>query len=531
MTDRRGLGRFIPLVAAALMLSLSESAAATQTHDTEVVVTDRGPVKGEASSEVRAFRGIPYAAPPTRELRWQPPAATARWTDVRDAAQFANNCPQFGTPFGLESLDEDCLYLNVFAPPAQRKSRSFPVMVWFHPGAFQFGESDDYDPGELVHRGIVVVTVNYRLGALGFLAHPALSAQTSYSGSGNYGLMDLQAALRWVKRNISRFGGNPDNVTIFGESAGGLSVHAHLTSPLSRGLFHRAIAQSGAYTLNLPTLAVAEAEGTAYATAVGCSAQGLDCLRSVPVPVLLANQRPGALGYLPNIDGRVLPQSIGDAFGSGRFNRVPVIEGSTHDEFRLFIPLFFDFVNGPVKPEDYPTAVAILLGVPPVSVPSIVAQYPLSSYPSPNVALAAMSTDRVFACNMQTAAQLLSQYVPTWVYEFSDADAPQRYLPAASFPYGAYHESEIQYLFDIVTTLPAQPLSEQQERLSRAMMGYWTYHAYLGNPNGLTSTPWIRYTLQSDSFLSLVSPRPQLYAGTAFADDHKCAFWGQFGAQ
>ena len=133
--------------------------------------------------------------------------------------------------------------------------------------------------------------------------------------------------------------------------------------------------------------------------------------------------------------------------------------------------------------------------------------------------------------NMQTAAQLLSQHVPTWVYEFNDADAPQRYLPPASFPYGAHHESEIQYLFDIVTTLPAQPLNERQERLSRAMLSYWTYHAYLGNPNGLTTTPWIRYTARSDSFLSLVSPRPQLYSGSEFADDHKCSFWSQFAAQ
>jgi para-nitrobenzyl esterase len=375
------------------------------------------------------------------------------------------------------------------------------------------------------------VTVNYRLGALGFLAHPALSAQSSYSGSGNYGLMDQQAALRWVRRNIARFGGDPDNVTIFGESAGGLSVHSHLTSPLSRGLFHRAIAQSGAYILNLPPLAAAEAEGAAYATSVGCATQTLDCLRTIPVQVLLANQRPGALGYLPNIDGRVLPQSISDAFSSGRFNRVPVIEGSTHDEFRLFVPLFFDFVNGPVKPEDYPAAIAILLGVSPGAVPSIIAEYPLSNYSSPSVALGAMSTDKVFACNTQTAAQLLSQHVPTWAYEFNDTDAPQRYLPPASFPYGAYHESEIQYLLDIVTTLPAQPLNERQERLSRAMLSYWTYHAYLGNPNGLTTTPWIRYTVRSDSFLSLVSPRPQLYSGSEFADDHKCSFWSQFAAQ
>jgi para-nitrobenzyl esterase len=403
-------------------------------------------------------------------------------------------------------------------------------MVWIHPGAFQFGEGNDWDPRKMVDRGVVVVTLNYRLGALGFLAHPALSAESPDRSSGNYGLMDQQAALRWVRRNIARFGGDPDNITLFGESAGGLSVHSHLASPLSQGLFQRAIVQSGAYNIDTPSLASAEATGLAFGNLVGCPTQDAHCLRHVPVPIVLANQIPTTLGFLPNIDNRLLPLTVRQAFTQGKFNRVPVIEGSTHDEFRLFLPLFFDLVSGPLTAAQYPGAIALLFGLPPERIGPIVAQYPLANFPSPALALGAATTDGIFACNMQTATQLLARHTPTWVYEFNDPNAPQIFLPPASFPYGAAHESELQYLFDVTTTLPPMPLNADQERLSRDMVSYWTNFAYRSSPNGLISPLWIRFNALTDSYQTLVTPRPKIYSGRAFTRDHKCDFWSSFNA-
>jgi para-nitrobenzyl esterase len=529
--NTRATARVAMMATAFAAIVSFEPACAYPDTATATVHTDKGAVTGSSSEDGRQFLGIPYAAPPVGVLRWKPPAPVAGWKQPRDATQFANNCPQFATPFGLQSFNEDCLYLNVFTPSNKAKRKHHfgnhsPVMVWFHPGAFQFGEGDDYDPRKLVDQGVVVVTLNYRLGALGFLAHPALTAESATQSSGNYGLMDQQAALRWVQKNIARFGGDPRNVTIFGESAGGLSVHAHMVSPQSKGLFHRAIAQSAAYSLTQPSLAAAESEGAAFATAVGCASQDAECLRALPVISVLTNQRPGALGFVPNIDTEVLPLSIGEAFSTGRFNRVPVIVGSTHDEYRFFVPLFFDFVSGPVTPELYPIAISVLLNVPPTSVPAIMNAYPLSDYPSPSIALGALATDAVFACNMQTVADSVSKYVPTWVYEFNDDTAPQRYLPPASFPYGASHEAELQYLFDIVTTLPNVSLNEDQEKLSSTMVTNWTNFAHTGNPNwlSLSAPAWFRYN-RTDYVQRLDSPRPEAYSGSAFSNDHKCAFW------
>src|SRR5689334_8656223 len=204
-------------------------------------------------------------------------------------------------------------------------------MVWIHGGALVTGESNDYIPTKLVDDGVTVVTINYRLGALGFLAHPALADANGQSG--DYGLMDQQAALRWVQRNIGRFGGDPRDVTIFGESAGGLSVLSQMASPGARGLFTRAIVQSGAYSLTQASLAQAEAEGQAVAARAGCADQSARCLRSLPVSVILAQTNPA--GYKPDVDGQVLTQSIGTALATGQFNRVPLMNGANHDEYRL----------------------------------------------------------------------------------------------------------------------------------------------------------------------------------------------------
>jgi para-nitrobenzyl esterase len=393
--------------------------------------------------------------------------------------------------------------------------------VWIHGGALLVGESDDYDPVRLVRRGVILVTINYRLGVFGFLAHPALSAASPDHTSGNYGLMDQQAALRWVQRNISAFGGDPRRVTIFGESAGGLSVHSHLASPLSAGLFHRAIVESGAYALSQPSLALAEAQGTAVADRAGCTNQTAACLRAAPVQTLLAALR--STSVVPDVDGKVLTQTIGAAFATGQFNRVPVIEGSNHDEWRLFVALNIDLVTGPLKPAQYTGAIAATLGVPLPTAAFLGSFYPVANYPSTDLALSALGTDAIFACNSRKAVRLLSQFVPTHAYEFNDENAPQLFLPPVSFPYGSAHASEIQYLFNLRSTTPAPALAPDQQELSEAMLAYWTNFAKLGSPNWFGTPFWPAYDRAADQIQSLVPPTPGVE--TAFAADHKCAIW------
>ncbi|HEX8156684.1 MAG TPA: carboxylesterase family protein, partial [Solirubrobacteraceae bacterium] len=260
---------------------------------TAVVDVNGGAVRGKLGDSVDEFLGIPYAAAPVGPLRWRPPKPVARWKGERDATKFAPHCAQPATPFGLASSSEDCLYLNVFAPAGRRHrdDEDDPVLVWIHGGGFLVGESNDYDPTKLAADGTVVVTINYRLGALGFLAHRALADRPGGS-SGAYGLMDQQAALRWVQRNIGKFGGDPENVTIAGESAGGLSVLAHMASPRARGLFARGIVQSGAFLTQTP-LDKAETAGAAFAAKVGCASQTAACLRGLPVSIIQANDLMG----------------------------------------------------------------------------------------------------------------------------------------------------------------------------------------------------------------------------------------------
>src|SRR5580704_17045658 len=268
-------GRLIGAVVAAAALAMtvagaSPAAAGNRPGRGLLVATADGLVHGKSATGTDEFLGIPYAAPPVGALRWQPPQAAARWRGVRQATAFAPHCPQPPSDFGLASTSENCLYLNVYAPAHAATLRGLPVMVWVHGGSLLVGESDDYNPAALVRRGVVVVTINYRLGALGFLADAALAGRPG-GPSGDYGLMDQQAALRWVQRNIRGFGGNPGNVTVFGESAGGLSTLAQLASPGARGLFQRAIVESGTYQLTQQPLAAAEAAGKAFAAKAGCA--------------------------------------------------------------------------------------------------------------------------------------------------------------------------------------------------------------------------------------------------------------------
>jgi para-nitrobenzyl esterase len=530
-----GFGAFRTLVIGSLVACVLVAASAA-TAAAHVVPTDNGPMRGTDTPTLSKYLGIPYATPPVGELRWKPPQPVERWQGPRDATQFGGHCPQGTSPFGQAATTEDCLYLNVFTPNGKveqekngkvkaKKAKRLPVMVWLHGGALVVGESDDYDPSRLVEQGVIVVTLNYRLGFLGFLAHPALTTESGDHASGNYGLMDQQAALQWVQRNIKKFGGNPDNVTIFGESAGGLSVHAQLASPLSAGLFDRAIAQSGAYSPREPSLGDAETKGLATAHTIGCEDQTAACLRSIPVETILANQPelPGAIG--PNVDGNVLTQPIDTALANGQFNRVPVVEGSNHDEFSLFAALNVEFVFGPLPPSFYALAVNVLVPTLGLSAnpTAILAQYPLANYSSVGNALTAIGTDVLFACSARRAANSTSQFVPTFQYEFDDPNAPQRFIRPASFPYGSYHAAEVQYLFDLPNPLNAPALNGDQQALANAMVRYWTQFARGGTPNGAGTPQWPVHTTVTDRHQSLEPPTP--VTESDFAADHKCAFW------
>src|SRR5580692_7011089 len=351
------------------------TAAASSSGAAPIVTTTDGAVRGTAEPGGEAFLGLPYAAPPTGNLRWRPPQPPAHWRGVRDGTSFAPSCPQnpSANPFlppGL--MSEDCLYLNVYTPaPHSSDEGGRPVLIWIHGGGLTQDGSRNYDPTTLAADGVVVVTINYRLGALGFLAHPALAARPG-GPAGNYGLMDQQAALRWVQANIRRFGGNPHNVTIAGESAGGLSVLAQMVSRGARGLFQKAIVQSGAFALNQQPLAVAETAGEAFAAKAGCPDQTAACLRKLPVADLVNTPFAGIPGV---VDGQVLTEPIGTALAAGRFARVPILNGTNHDEERIFVTFGRAISGGtnvaipgqPVTADNYQTDIAAVLDVPDVA--------------------------------------------------------------------------------------------------------------------------------------------------------------------
>jgi len=508
----------VAAVVAAVGLAAAGGAATSPARG-PVVRTADGRVQGQATGTTDEYLGIPYAAPPVGSLRWRPPQPPASWRGVRQATSFAPHCAQPPSSFGVASTSENCLYLNVFAP-AGHAGRDLPVMVWVHGGSLLVGESDDYNPAGLVRDGVIVVTINYRLGALGFLADAALASRPG-GPSGDYGLMDQQAALRWVQRNIRGFGGNPRNVTLFGESAGGLSTLSQVVSPAARGLFQRAIIESGTYNLAQQSLATAESAGAAFAAKAGCAGNTAACLRSLPVSTIVDNEDFG--GYTPDVDGAVLPETIKTALAAGRFSHVPVVIGTNHDEWRLFVALAQIDGGQPVTAASYQTMIASTLGVPAAVAAAIAQAYPLSSYSSPSVALGAVGTDAIFACPALTAEQSLSRYTPTYAYEFNDENAPERFLAPVDFPYGAAHASELQYLFDLTTAAFPGVLTAAQQQLAAIMKRHWTNLAKFGTPGA----GWPRITAASQPTLSLVPPHPQ--AETDFGAEHHCAFWAAAG--
>jgi para-nitrobenzyl esterase len=513
----------VALAAALLTAAGTASAAATQPAG-PIVATTGGLVQGAATTTTDKFLGIPYASPPVGALRWRPPQPAARWQGVRQATAFAPHCAQPGADVGGDpSMSEDCLYLNVFTP--RHATGRLPVMVWIHGGALVTGASDLYDPTNLVADNAVVVTINYRLGALGFLAHPALTDSSNDVGqnaagqkgaSGDFGLMDQQSALRWVQRNVDRFGGDAHDVTIFGESAGGLSVLSQLASPGAHGMFTKAIVESGSYNPVQTSLADAETAGEAFAAKAGCADQTAACLRGLPVATIIADQDSG---YTPDIDGKVLVRPLATAFATGQFNRVPIVDGTNHDEWRLFVAVN-TLEGNPVTSANYTEQIEGTLGVSAAQAAAVAAEYPLSAYPSPPIALGAVGTDAIFACNALNIDRSVSRFVPTYAYEFNDPNPPAL-VPPAGFPLGDFHASEILYVFNNPTT--QGNLTAGQVGLAGTMQRYWTNFAARAVPTSFGTPFWPSFTSSGQRMQSLTEPTAS--PETDFATEHHCAFW------
>lgn len=504
--------RLLTLALSVLTLGALTTSVA-EAGESPVVRTDSGPVRGVITSEYRSFQGIPFAAPPVGDLRWRPPRKPEPWTAVRDATKPGPRCAQ-GEGLGSAPSDtEDCLYLNVIGP-ATPTSKPRPVMVWVHGGGFTFGAGSDYDLKRLALGGdVVVVSVNYRLGAFGFFGHPELGRD-----SGVFGLEDQQAALRWVQRNARAFGGDPRNVTLFGESAGGMSTCAQLTSPSAAGLFHRAIIQSGPCTLSWPAggffpgmpagtayrpRADVEKDGAAVAAKLGCA--DVACLRRLPVKDLVNVQLAS-----PAFDSAVLPEDPAAALRAGRFARVPLLTGVTRDEARLFVSLF---PGHPFTEEHYQELLRSGFGD---KAPLVAAEYPSAKHGGPAMAFADAMTDRIWGCPEVEAQQLLSTRTRTFGYEFADRDAPALFPAPSGMRSGASHGSELAYLSDLVGS-PVE-LKPGQQKLAAQMIQYWTRFARTGNPNGEGLPKW-RSTPKVQSLA------PGKIAPVDLAAVHNCGFW------
>ena len=481
------------------------------TTPTEVVTTTSGEVRGETIDHVNRYLGIRYAAPPTGALRWKPPALPPSWDGVRDATHFGAQCAQ---NLIVASGSEDCLFLNVWAPmPAIKR----PVMFWIHGGAFTVGGADSLYPG--LHHGlydgqsladtqqVLVVSLNYRLGPLGFLAIPELVREDAHGSAGNYGLLDQIAALRWVHENIAAFGGDPAQVMIFGESAGAYSVCALLASPLAAGLFSSALMESG--VCEMPTLSYRQTQQAQFAKQYQCdgASDALACLRAVPVDQLVAVPAPtfpppgpadlphvSALSYGPNADGWVLPKSPIAMLRDGTFNRVPVVIGSNQDEMAYFL-----------KQGSIPTCVqydALVLAQYGSSATKVLQRYRCLTYLTPTDAMIDLSTDLQFTCPARRALRAISAVTPGHAYRYSYAHT----MSLSQFwADRAFHTAEIPFVFDSFSAMPMVPTQNERE-LSASMQGYWARFAATGNPNGATALAWSPYVPANDNALVLDTP-------------------------
>lgn len=488
-----------------------------------VVRTHDGLVKGLRTTLAREFLGIPYAAPPVGALRWRPPKPAVHWRGVRLATKPGADCAQsgsLGTGVLKTSIVENCLFLNVYTPRSAR--HGLPVMVWIHGGGFTGGAGRIYDGAVIAKKGhVIVVTINYRLNAFGFLALPSLDSERGNS-SGAYGLMDQQAALRWVRDNARAFGGNPRNVTIFGESAGGASVCANMTSPTAFGLFKRAIAESGCL---FPAQAkkAADQQGAALAASLGCTHQATAaaCLRRKPASAILKADAVGSWG--PVVSAPTLPAAPITAFLTGHYDHVPLLQGTNHDEGRFFVGLAFDLAGHPITKKQYPVLIKGQFGAKVGA--RVLAQYPLSAYHSPDLAYSAVLTDSGFSCP-GLGADDLAAGSGVYGYEFSDPNPPNDFGVHFTFPLGAAHSTELQYVFGripVLDTVP--PFKPAQLALSNQFIGYWTRFAASGNPNGRGAPRWPRFVVGKPRIQELIPSAIAPATGAKFSAFHKCGFW------
>jgi para-nitrobenzyl esterase len=545
------------------MLGALQAGAAAPTVTTPKGTFPAQTYAGIAATGITDFLGIRFGSPPVGALRFAPPVAPAAVSGTVNATSFGSPCPQNASPFGTASTNEDCLFLNVYVPGGSVSAKNnLPVMVFFYGGAFVDGEGSLYDPTNMAVQGnTIVVTINYRLGILGYMASAALSAESANGVSGNYGFEDQLLALQWVKQNIGAFGGNSNDVTIFGESAGGFSVCAAIVSPKGAGLFERAITESGPCAVPLPTLAGAQASGANIVSALDCgastNAETVACLRNASVDAILAEQANitsaasllSLAAFFPNVDGLLIPQQPILSVALGKYNHVPVIEGTNHDEGRLFVALGFDLnpAVGTITPAEYPTAIqgiaAALVteesGILPTTSTTastssgsnakevnmlsqeILREYPLSNYAGPGEALGAVLTDGIFSCTANISNELFSLSVPTFAYEFNDENVPTTLLPPVSFPYGATHTDELQFLFTLAGAPSA--LSSSEQSLATTMKSYWTAFANSASPNSHQAPAWAPFVLATDNVQSLNTPKPAVELN--YATEHHCNFW------
>jgi para-nitrobenzyl esterase len=480
---------------------------------TAQVKTAGGLVRGSASGDgkLRIFKGIPYAAPPVGQARWQEPRPAAPWEGTREATEFGRQCmqgPIFGDITFPHPPSEDCLFLNVWTPAAAADSR-LPVMVWIHGGGFQAGAGPEprHDGTALARKGVVLVTLNYRLGVFGFLAHPELTRESAHKASGNYGMLDQVAALRWVRDNIAAFGGDPKNVTIFGESAGSFAVSALMASPLAIGLFHKAIGESGAYftagggPLALEPLAASEQQGVKFASALG--AASLAALRATPAGDVLKTALKFQRWFGPNVDGLFLPQDVYSIYAAGRQAQVPLLAGWNADEIRA----------GVVLGKEKPTAQSFIertrkqFGA---QADAVLKAYPASSDAEALESAASLASDMFIGYATWKWLEMHAETSPAPVYRYSfDRKIPVAPgtkiggVEATSEDIGARHAGEIEYVFGALDSLPKVPWQPADRTLSDAITTYWTNFARTGNPNGSGLPDWPRYDEKGKGLLHL----------------------------
>jgi len=461
------------------------------------VRTESGLVAG-TGADIRVFKGIPYAAPPVGELRWKPPQPAAPWPGVRQATEFGAACMQTGK---IPKLSEDCLTLNIWTPAKDGKAK-LPVMFWIHGGAFVTGAGSIYDGEALARQGVVVVTINYRLGALGFFAHPALAKESPQGSSGNYALLDQIAALRWVQRNIAAFGGNPKNVTIFGESAGGTSVCLLLVSPLAKGLFHRAIAESAAIATALPHTREAWYGRPPLEQAGEKLGADISKLRAASPEELM--KKWNNWENTKAVDGWVVPDDPGALFESGRFHRVPVMAGSNADEGTSFVRNAFTKELGSTRTvagyRDY------LKRQFEESAEQAFSLYPVASDSEAEAAAARVMGDTAFHYGTRLVLTAVARRgLKSYQYYFT------RLSPMlAKRGLGVVHAAEIPYVFNALDRVLSQmkpdpslpePINATDRSLAKAMSAAWVRFAKAGNPNGGGLPAWPVVNVKEPQYL------------------------------